>query len=291
MEVQGVTLVVLAVGAGLFASSLLLFWQFHCGWREFQRVLEVLDFSPYRAAFAEVGHLIEWKAMRALGRGLSMHRSSLRGRKLLLAQKDWATQANPGYAACLKDLEGLEDQASHSRRSLGEYATWRNRLAIAHQMTVCGDALADACSKDPTEAASHQGDVDLFSALRAVHFIRQAFVVLRHLLIGSLGTMILLMLGVAAFDFQPKSEVLMLLSAALLTMAAWVVLVILGMERDPLLCLMEGTQPGEVQLSLGLVENAFRFVLVPLLLLLATLNPSFGGLLTQVFNPLMHVLK
>jgi len=67
--------------------------------------------------------------------------------------------------------------------------------------------------------------------------------------------------------------------------------VILSMERDPLLCLMEGSPPGEVQLSLGLVENGFRFVLVPLLLLLGTLNPSFGGFLMQVFNPIMHLLK
>jgi hypothetical protein len=158
-------------------------------------------------------------------------------------------------------------------------------------MTVCGDALAAACAKDPASAQAHQAEVDLFSALRAVHYIRQAFLVLRHLLIGSLGTLILLVLGVGAFDFQPKSDVLMILSAALLVMAAWIALVILAMERDPLLCLLEGTQPGEVQLSLGLVENGFRFVLVPLLLLLATLNPSFGGLLMQVFNPLMHLLK
>ena len=50
-------------------------------------------------------------------------------------------------------------------------------------------------------ALAHQSDVDLFGALRAVHFIRQAFLVLRHLLIGSLGTLILLVLGMAAFDF------------------------------------------------------------------------------------------
>ena len=74
-------------------------------------------------------------------------------------------------------------------------------------------------------------------------------------------------------------------------MAGWVVFRIIQMERDPILCRMEGTEPGKVQLSLGLVENGCRYVLVPLLLLLATLNPSFGGLVVQVFNPLMHLLK
>jgi hypothetical protein len=158
-------------------------------------------------------------------------------------------------------------------------------------MTLCGDTLAAACAKAPAEAAAHQAEVDLFKALRAIAFIRQAFIVLRHLLIGSLGTMILLVVGVSAFDFQPKADLLILLSAALLGMVAWVTWVILNMERDPLLCLMEGTQPGEVKWSLGLVENGFRFVLVPLLLLLATLNPTLGGVVTQVFNPLMHLLK
>ncbi len=291
MEVQGITLVVVAIGAGLFTASLFLFWQFHRGWKELRRVLELLELSPYRAGFAEVGELIHWKSMMALGRGLSTQRSSLRGRGILQAQKDWVSQVSPGFPACLEALEALEEKVRRGRRSLGEYEVWRNRLAIARQMIACGDALAAACAKDPAGVAARQAEVDLFSALRAVHFIRQAFIVLRHLLIGSLGTLILLTIGLGAFDFQPKGDMLMILSAALMGMAAWVALVILDMDRDPLLCLMEHTQPGEVQLSMGLVENGFRFVVVPLLLLLATLNPSFGGVLMQVFNPLMHLIK
>ena len=291
MEVKGITLVVVTTAAALFTASAFLFWQFHQGWKEFRGVLEVLNMSSYRAAFAEVGALIEWKAMTALGRGLSTQRSSLRGREILRAQQEWISRAVPGFQACLGALMDLDEKISRSRRSLGEYENWRNRLAIAHQMTACGDTLAAACLKDPVTAADHRAEVDVFFALRAVHLIRQAFLVLRAQLVGSLGTMILVILGVAAFDFQPKSDVLLILSAALLGMAVWVTLVILGMERDPLLCLMEGSQAGEVQLSLGLVENGFRFVVVPLLLLLATLNPSFGGVLMQVFNPLMHLLK
>lgn len=288
MDVPAVALVVVGVACGLFSASLFLFWQFHQGWQELQRVLEVLDFIAYRAAFAEVGRLVDWKAMRALGRGLSMHRSSLRGQEILFAQETWVSCVNPGYSA---RLAALDEGTPTSRQSLGEYGQWRNRLAYAHQMIACGDALSTACANDSVEAAAHQSEVDLFQALRAVHFIRQAFLVLRHLLVGSLGTLILLVLGVAAFDFQPKNDVLLILGAALLGMATWVALVILSMERDPLLCLMEGSPPGEVQLSLGLVENGFRFVLVPLLLLLGTLNPSFGGFLMQVFNPIMHLLK
>ena len=291
LESQSVTLIVVAVGSGLFAASLFLFWQFHRGWKELRRVLEVLDFSAYRAAFAEAGRLIDWNAMRALGSGLSTHRSSLRGREILLDQKDWVTAVDPSFQACLDVLEALERETPLSRRSLGVYRKWLVRLVTARQMTVCGDALALACAKAPAEAAVHQAEVDLFKALRAIAFIREAFIVLRHLLIGSVGTMILLVLGVAAFDFQPKADVMTLLSAALLGMAAWAAFVILNMERDPLLCLMEGTKPGEVTWSLGLVTNGFRFVLVPLLLLLATLNPTVGSLLVQVFNPLMHLLK
>jgi hypothetical protein len=291
MEVQGVTLVVVTAGSGLCFASLFLFWQFHQGWKELRRVLEVLDFISYRAAFAEAGRLIEWNAMRALGRGLTTHRSSLRGREILLAQKDWVNGVDPSFQACLDVLEVLEGDSPKSRRSLGMYGKWLVRLITARQITVCGDVLASACAKAPVEATANQADIDLFKALRAIAFIREAFIVLRHLLIGSLGTMILLVLGVSAFDFQPKADLLMLLGVALMGMLAWVVWVILNMERDPLLCLMEGTKPGEVQWSMGLVENGFRFVLVPLLLLFATLNPSAGGLLVQVFNPLMHLIK
>jgi hypothetical protein len=291
MEVQGVTLVVVAAGGGLFAASLFLFWQFHRGWKELRRMLEVLDFSTYRAAFEEAGRLLEWNAMRALGRGLTTHRSSLRGRAILQDQKDWVTRVEPSFQACLDVLEALEGDTPRGRRGLGKYGKWLVRLITARQITVCGDVLDQASVKAPVEAATHQADIDLFKALRAIAFIREAFIVLRHLLIGSIGTMILLVLGVSAFDFQPKADLLTLLGAALLGMLAWVAWVILSMERDPLLCLMEGTKPGEVQWSMGLVENGFRFVLVPLLLLLATLNPTFGGVVMQVFNPLMHLLK
>lgn len=292
MEGPGATLAVVAAASGLFTASLFLFWQFHRGWQDLRRVLEALDFCPYRAAFAEVGRLVEWNAMRALGRGLWMHRSSLRGREILKAQRDWVVEVEPGFATHLEALDAIEAGTSKARRGLGEYEKWRVRLAVAREMTACGDALALACAKLPAGAtATAHPEVDLFKALRAVHFIRQAFLVLRHLLMGSVGTLVLLVLGVAAFDFQPKNDVLILLCVALLAMAAWAGMAILNMERDPLLSLMEGTQAGEVKLSLGLVENGLRFVLVPLLLLLATLNPSFGGLLVQVFNPLMHLLK
>lgn len=292
MEGQGAALAVVAVASGLFTASLFLFWQFHRGWQDLRRVLEALDFCSYRAAFGEVGRLVEWNAMRALGRGLWMHRSSLRGREILRAQRDWVAEVEPDFAAHLDALDAIEAGTSKARRGLGEYQKWRVRLAVAREMTACGDALALACAKHPAGAtATAHPEVDLFKALRAVHFIRQAFLVLRHLLIGSVGTLILLVLGVAAFDFQPRNDVLILLCGSLLAMAGWAGAAILNMERDPLLSLMEGTQAGEVKLSLGLVENGFRFVLAPLLLLLATLNPSFGGLLVQVFNPLMHLLK
>jgi len=79
-----------------------------------------------------------------------------------------------------------------------------------------GGALNAATKANPKEAEARQGDLHLFFALRAVTYIRQAYLVARHLLLGSLGSLILLLLAVAAFDFQPKAAVLMLLGGALL---------------------------------------------------------------------------
>ncbi len=291
MEGRGLTLGVVAVGTGLFTGACFLFWQFHRGWKELKHVLEVLDFCAYRASFAEAGQLIEWRTMVALGRGLTTRRSSLRGREVLVAQKGWASHVVPGYSAHLDALDRLDAQASSGRNRLGGYGKWRLRLATAREITACGDALTEACALAPAEAASHQAEVDLFQAQRAIQFIRQAFIVLRQLLIGSVGTLLLLVLAVATFDFQPKGNTLLVLSGALLAVSSWVSLVILTMERDPLLCLMEGSKPGTVQFSLGLLENGVRFVFVPLLLLLGTLNPSFGGFLEQLFNPIVHLLR
>ncbi len=291
MEVQGVTALVVGVGGCVLVASFFLFWQLHKGWEELRRILEELDFSPYRAAFAEAGKLMNWNAMRALGRGLKTHRSSQRGRQILEAQRSWIAEVDSGYARCLEALERLEAHAPRGRKASSGFAKWQFRFQVAGGMSACGEALQAACDRLPAEAAVHQEEVHLFFALRAITFIRQAFLVARYLLIGALGSMLLLVLAVTAFDFQPKAQVLTILGAVLLGMAGWVALRILQMERDPLLCLMEGTVAGEVQLSLGLVENAFRYVMVPLLLLLATLNPSFGGTFLQIFNPLMHFIK
>lgn len=291
MEVQGVTAIVVGVGGCVFVVALLLFWQLHLGWQELTRVLEELDYVPYRAAFAEAGKLINWNAMRALGRGLKTHRSSLRGRQILEAQRAWVAEADPASGRCLETLEREEATVPRGRKASSDFARWLFRFKVAGLMSACGENLQAACERLPAEAALHRGEVDLFFALRATSFIRQAFLVSRYLLAGSLGSMVLLMLAVAAFDFQPKADVLAILGAVLLAMIGWVTFRILQTERDPLLCLMEGTDANRVELSLGLVENAVRFVVVPLLLLLATFNPSLGGVVVQVFNPLMHLLK
>lgn len=89
-------------------------------------------------------------------------------------------------------------------------------------MSACGDSLDRAWQGHTSELASRQEDVHLFFALRSISFIRQAFLVARHLLIGALGSMLLLVLAVAAFDFQPKAEVLTILGTILLVMAGWV---------------------------------------------------------------------
>ena len=291
MEVKGITTLVVGVAACLLVTALFLFLQLHRGWLELNRILEELDFSPYRAAFAEAGKLMNWNAMRALGRGLRTRRSSLRGRQILADQAAWIAPFDGNYGACLAALAREEASLPRGRKAASDFARWQFRLQVAGGLSACGDALRSVCEHQPAEAAPHRDEIHLFYALRAISFIRQGFLVARTLLIGSLGSLLLLMLAVAAFDFQPKAEVLTLLGAVLLVMAGWVTLRIIQMERHPLLCLMEGTEPDRVQLSLGLVENGLRFVLVPLLLLLATLNPSLGGMALQVFNPLMHLLK
>ena len=134
-------------------------------------------------------------AMRALGRGLETHRSSRRGRELLEAQEDWAGAAVPALGEGLATLRREEAKVPPSRDSLNGYARWQFRLRVAGLMTLCGEHLQTAVGLRPEEAVSHREDLDLFSALRAVIFLRQAFLVSRHLLVGSLGSLLLLLFG------------------------------------------------------------------------------------------------
>jgi hypothetical protein len=292
MEVPFVTALLVGGGCAALLASCFLFRQLFLGGKLLAGVLDDLNYSPYRAAFAEAGKLMHWNAMEALGRGLRSHRSSLRGREILEAQKDWVSRMDPTYADHVEALRKTDETAPRGRKAMTDLARWQLRGRVATLMGEAGELLHAASERQPPETGARREQLDLFFALRAVTYIRQAYLVARHLLLGSLGSLILLLLAVASFDFQPKAAVLILLGGALVGMAAWVTLSLIHMERDPLLCLMqEGAIAGQVQFSMALLENGVRYVLVPLLMLLATLNPSWGGSLVQAFNPLMHFLK
>jgi len=289
MEGTNISIALLAMGSFLLFAALFLFWQLILGWMELRRLLRELEECAYLEAFAEAGRLVKWNAMRALGRGLRTHASSLRGRELLALQEPWMVERDASYAAQVAAMTEVARISREARWSANEFTNWRTRIRLAGIMSACGDSLIAAWTKNPVE--THRDEVHLFLALRTTSLIREAFLAMRYLLIGSLGSMLLLLLATAAFDFQPKLEVMSILSAVLLTMAGWATLSILQMERSPLLSRLEGTDPGQIKLSLGLVENALRYVVVPLLLLLGTLNPTMGGFVVQIFNPLMHLLQ
>ena len=289
LEGTHITIGLLAMGSFLLFAALFLFWQLLRGWTELRRLLQELEECAYLEAFAEAGRLVKWNAMRALGRGLRTHASSQRGRELLALQEPWMAARDATYPVQVASMTEVARASREARWSANEFTNWRTRIRLAGLMSTCGDSLIAAWTEDPV--AAHRNEVHLFLALRATSLIREAFLAMRYLLIGSLGSMLLLLLATAAFDFQPKLEVMGILSAVLLTMAGWATLSILQMERSPLLSRLEGTDPGQIKLSFGLVENALKYVVVPLLLLLGTLNPTMGGFVVQVFNPLMHLLQ
>jgi hypothetical protein len=128
-----------------------------------------------------------------------------------------------------------------------------------------------------------------FLAIRYVAMIRAVLAQMRYLLMFITVALVLVMLAVNSYPFQPRQEIDWCVTGLFLCFSAGIVLVLAQMHRDPLLGRI--TNKSSKSLGLDFYLRVAGFGALPLITWLATQYPSIGGALYGVLRPGLEVMK
>lgn len=131
-----------------------------------------------------------------------------------------------------------------------------------------------------------------YLVLHTVGFIRYAFAQIRNSLLAATTSALILLLGLAAFHFQPQRAVYVLVWTLIGLMAGWTIVVFMDMSRDPILSKIGNTGPGKVNLIKdGVLGRGLAYVAPPVITLLVTQFPQVARPLLDWLDPLLHLFQ
>jgi hypothetical protein len=116
--------------------------------------------------------------------------------------------------------------------------------------------------------------VEEFSVSRLVNFLAIVFPSLQNLEYFVLAGLLLMLLAVTSYPFQPRNEFLFFNWIVILSFIGTAFWIFVQMDRDSVLSLLNGTKPGEVNVNRELVLRILLYVAVPLLTLLGAQFPE-----------------
>jgi hypothetical protein len=133
-------------------------------------------------------------------------------------------------------------------------------------------------AKDPKGSASEAETVFLlgeeFLAARISHLLAHVFPQMQMLIYTPVVGVLLLLLAISAYPFQPHSLLLMFNSVVILLFVAVAFWAFIGMNRDPVLSSLNGTKPGEITWDKQFLVRVAFYGLIPLLALLGAQFPE-----------------
>jgi flagellar biosynthesis protein FlhB len=107
-----------------------------------------------------------------------------------------------------------------------------------------------------------------------VNFLAIVFPSLQNLGYFVLGGLLLMLLAVTSYPFQPRNEFLFFNWVVILSFIGTVFWIFVQMDRDTVLSLLNGTNPGQINFSRELMLRTLLYVAVPLLALLGAQFPE-----------------
>jgi hypothetical protein len=166
------------------------------------------------------------------------------------------------------------------RRSLksccwAHHALFRLLQSLAKPMEGYWFSVGADSPPSPSEPAKEFFDkVEEFMVGRLVSLLALVFPSLQNLGYFVLAGLLLMLLAVTSYPFQPRNEFLFINWVVILAFAGTVFWIFIQMDRDTILSLLKDTQPGQVDFNRALVVKMFLYVAVPLLALLGAQFPE-----------------
>jgi hypothetical protein len=143
---------------------------------------------------------------------------------------------------------------------------------------------SDRAGHSTPAAALFFRQVEEFFVTRLVNFLALVFPSLQNLGYFVLVGLLLMLLAVTSYPFQPRNEFLFFNWVVILSFIGTLFWIFVEMDRNTVLSFLNGTKPGQVHFSLELVLRTVLYLGVPLLALLGAQFPQSVGKIISVFT-------
>jgi hypothetical protein len=135
---------------------------------------------------------------------------------------------------------------------------------------------------DPTaEAGSIFRLSEEFLAGRIFHLLAHVFPQMQLLIYSAVAGILLLLLAMSSYPFQPHNLLLLVNSAVILVFVITALWAFVEMNRDPILSSLNGTTPGQITWDKQFI---FRLILYGVIPILALLGAHFPGTVGQILS-------
>lgn len=283
------------------------FGRFVLVWRSLKAILRRLAWHPVRDALMRMPEVVSSEPlldMKRAGPSLGTLKEMVaRWERLAVAYRSWGdwgnvgvfsdsqrksleTTVGPDLAEARAGLQTILDADAHRP---WEMADGRRALLerVNQALKVVTESLVDA-------RRSHVSILDAaddFLAIGLVGYIRYAFAHLRNLIVFATAAILLTLLAISSYPFQPKHLLLTLGWIAILSMVAVTIMVFVEMDRDEVLSWLTKTKPGHVGFNREFVSRLVTYGLVPVLGLAAAQFPEVGRFFFFWVEPVLKAFK
>jgi hypothetical protein len=187
-----------------------------------------------------------------------------------------------------KELNYLLDaKAKHNwRKALEQRCVTQVLLAaiskkVAAMLEPRWSMTASGWQSTPQQNSECLKSAETYLSGRVVAFLHYVLAHLQNLVVFVTAGMLLLLLSITSYPFNPRDLILLFGWLLILTVAASTLLIFVQMNRDKMLSLLSGTNPGELNLNKDFVFRVLIHGLVPIL---ALLSAQFPEVIQQIFS-------
>ena len=219
---------------------------------------------------------------------------------------EWETQVQTAESELYKALRFQWTDATpgegHSsrepvrkKRATRLHGNWRQSLASRwqahHALLLLMQSLTDPLEKhwsvgheESAAVTKFFEEAEEFIVTRVVNFLAVVFPSFQNLGYFVLVGLLLMLLSVTSYPFQPRNEFLFFNWVVILSFMGTIFWIFVQMDRDTVLSLLNGGKPGQINISLELVLRTFLYIGAPLLALLGAQFPETLGKILSVLT-------
>ena len=283
-------------------------------WEAFRNILQRLALHPMQAAYgrfhksypgiSRIDLAIPLRPLSVLS--FSVNQAEQLLRKALSLQSSTALSASDqqSFARWIPKAQlAVPKAAQHLSRALEADARGKWRLAVeecsrsqenlgslVHETAQIlepswnASVKATPAGKAPPELQDFIELGEEFLAGRVVLLISYVLPSLRKLGTFIVSGLLLMLFSVMYYPFLQKNHFLAFNWVVILSFVGLALLIMLQMERDTILNLLNGTEPGQVTVTRHFTFRILKYVMVPILLLLAAQFPDTVGQIISWFS-------